>query len=66
MTHGVLRSPKIASGWDFKSDAEDACVLLSHRVLTKKGLKRYGLDPDRDSDWLKGDDPNMARNRRRR
>lgn len=48
---------KIESGWEFKEDAQDQIAELKDtgisgvKVLQRAGLKKLGLDPDKDSDW---------------
>lgn len=56
----------IASGWDFKSDAQDAVAdmpsipgwTLRHRPVSKRHLQQLGIDPGDPGRWL-GDLPSV-------
>lgn len=54
----VVVKDQIESGWEYKEDAQDQKAeikpSLKPKVVTLRGLQRFGLDPDDDSNWMSG------------
>jgi hypothetical protein len=57
---------KIESGWEYKEDAqdhhrEDLPPNIRGKIVAKVTLKKHGLDPENDDDWLKVSDLKEAK-----